>query len=95
MYNLGPVGGGTPNLEIARMVARETGAAARTRCTCRTTTGPSTTAAMRSTRPRIAALGWSAGWTVPQALAETVAWYRDHEAWWSTLIADAEALYAD
>ena len=93
-YNLGPVGGGTPNLEIARMVA--------------TAAGLDADAVYLShyDRPQhdrryavdsslITALGWTPKWTVPQALAETVSWYRAHEPWWSTLVDDAEALYAD
>jgi len=28
------------------------------------------------------ALGWRRQWTWPEGLAATVAWYRDHEAWW-------------
>jgi dTDP-glucose 4,6-dehydratase len=94
VYNLGPVGEGTPNLEIARLVAREAGL------------DDDAVYLSHYDRPqhdrryavdssRISALGWAARWTVPQALADTVAWYRANEPWWSTLIADAEALYAD
>ena len=44
---------------------------------------------------RIAALGWRASRSLEAAIAETVDWYRDNEAWWSTLVPDAEKLYAD
>jgi len=44
---------------------------------------------------RIAALGWSATHSLEQAVAETVAWYRDHADWWRTLVSEAEGLYAD
>ena len=94
VYNVGPVGGGTPNLEIARTVARAAGL------------DDDAVYLSHYDRPqhdrryavdtsRIAALGWTPGWTVPQALTDTVAWYRAHEAWWKTLVDDAEALYAD
>jgi dTDP-D-glucose 4,6-dehydratase len=32
---------------------------------------------------------------VAEAVAETVAWYRDHTEWWQTLVPEAERLYAD
>jgi dTDP-glucose 4,6-dehydratase len=94
IYNVGPVGGDLPNVEIARIIARETGA------------GEDAVYLSHYDRPQhdrryavdssqIAALGWRAEYDLERALARTVAWYRDHEAWWSTLVADAEALYAD
>jgi dTDP-glucose 4,6-dehydratase len=94
VYNVGPVGEGMPNVEIARMVARAAGA------------GDDAVYLSHYDRPqhdrryavdssRIAALGWTPGWTVSDALRDTVAWYQAHEEWWTTLVDDAEGLYAD
>jgi dTDP-glucose 4,6-dehydratase len=94
VYNLGPVGGGTPNLEIAQTVARAAGLDADAVYLSHYDR-PQHDRRYAVDSSRIAALGWSAQWTVPAALAETVSWYRANEAWWSTLVADAEALYAD
>ena len=43
---------------------------------------------------RITGLGWRHG-DVWSQLAETVAWYRDHAAWWEPHLAEAESIYAD
>jgi dTDP-glucose 4,6-dehydratase len=93
-YNLGPAGEAVPNVEIARMVARAAGA------------GEDAVYLSAYDRPqhdrryavsteRVAALGWAATRTVEDAVAETVAWYRDHAGWWQTLVPEAERLYAD
>ena len=93
-YNLGPAGEAVPNVEIARMVARAAGA------------GDDAVYLSAYDRPqhdrryavsteRVAALGWAATRTVAEAVAETVAWYRDHAEWWQTLVPEAERLYAD
>jgi len=93
-YNLGPAGEAVPNIEIARMVARAAGA------------GEDAVYLSAYDRPqhdrryavsteRVAALGWAATRTVQDAVAETVAWYRDHAGWWQTLVPEAERLYAD
>jgi dTDP-glucose 4,6-dehydratase len=93
-YNLGPAGEAVPNMEIARMVARAAGA------------GEDAVYLSAYDRPqhdrryavsteRVAALGWAATRTVADAVAETVAWYRDHTEWWQTLVPEAERLYAD
>ncbi len=93
-YNLGPAGESVPNVEIARMVARAAGA------------GSDAVYLSAYDRPqhdrryavstgRVAALGWTATRTVADAVAETVAWYRDHAEWWGTLVPEAERLYAD
>jgi dTDP-glucose 4,6-dehydratase len=94
VYNLGPAGEGVPNVEIARMVARAAGA------------GDDAVYLSEYDRPdhdrryavsvdRVAGLGWTAAYTLEAAVAETVAWYRDHAGWWSTLVPEAERLYAD
>jgi dTDP-glucose 4,6-dehydratase len=93
-YNLGPAGEAVPNVEIARMVARAAGA------------GSGAVYLSAYDRPqhdrryavstgRVAALGWAATRTAGDAVAETVAWYRDHAEWWQTLVPEAERLYAD
>ncbi len=93
-YNVGPAGEAVPNVEIARMVARAAGS------------GEDAVYLSEYDRPqhdrryavstdRIAALGWSATHSLEQAVAETVAWYRDHADWWRTLVPEAEGLYAD
>ncbi len=93
-YNLGPAAEAMPNVAIARMVARAAGA------------GEEAVYLSEYDRPqhdrryavsvaRIGALGWRAEHTLDHAVAETVAWYRDHADWWSTLVPDAERLYAD
>ena len=94
VYNVGPQAEGVPNVEIARAVARAAGH------------GEGCVYLSHYDRPqhdrryavatdRIAALGWRASRSLEAAIAETVAWYREHEAWWSTLVPDAEGLYAD
>jgi dTDP-glucose 4,6-dehydratase len=93
-YNLGPAAEGVPNVEIARLVARAAGR------------DSGAVYLSEYDRPqhdrryavcvdRIAALGWSAEHTLDQAMAETVAWYRANAEWWSTLVPEAERLYAD
>jgi dTDP-glucose 4,6-dehydratase len=94
VYNVGPQAEGVPNVEIARAVARAAGQ------------DEDTVYLSHYDRPqhdrryavatdRIAALGWRASRSLEAAIADTVAWYRAHEAWWSTLVPDAEKLYAD
>ena len=94
VYNVGPAADAVPNLEIARMVARAAGrdddavylsGYDRPQHDRRYAVDPG----------RIAALGWQPSRDLEQAVAETVAWYRDHDGWWSGLVGEAEALYAD
>jgi len=44
---------------------------------------------------RMRALGWTPATDVWQRFERAVAWYRENEAWWSTLVDDAEAIYPD
>jgi dTDP-glucose 4,6-dehydratase len=94
VYNLGPAGQGTSNLEIARLVAAAAGS------------GDDRVYLSHYDRPehdrryavdpaRAAALGWQPAYDLPRAVAETVAWYRANRAWWAALVDGAEALYAD
>lgn len=94
IYNLGPVGGDLPNLQIAQIVARAAGADADAVYLSHYDR-PQHDRRYAVDSARIAALGWSADYDLERALHQTVAWYRDHEDWWSSLVDDAEALYAD
>ena len=93
-YNLGPAGEAVPNVEIARMVARAAGADADA-VYLSEYDRPQHDRRYAVCPDRIAALGWRASRSLAGAVAETVAWYRDHADWWSTLVPDAERLYAD
>jgi dTDP-glucose 4,6-dehydratase len=94
VYNIGPQAEGVPNVEIARAIARSAGQ------------DEASVYLSHYDRPqhdrryavatdRIAGLGWHASRSLEAAIAETVEWYRENEAWWSPLVPDAEQLYAD
>jgi dTDP-glucose 4,6-dehydratase len=94
VYNVGPQAESVPNVEIARAIARAAGQ------------DEASVYLSHYDRPqhdrryavatdRIAGLGWRASRSLEAAIAETVEWYRENEAWWSTLVPDAEQLYAD
>jgi len=94
VYNVGPQAEGVPNVEIARAIARSAGQ------------DEASVYLSHYDRPqhdrryavatdRIAGLGWHASRSLEAAIAETVEWYRENEAWWSPLVPDAEQLYAD
>jgi dTDP-glucose 4,6-dehydratase len=94
VYNVGPQAEGVPNVEIARAVARAAGE------------DESAVYLSHYDRPqhdrryavatdRMAALGWRPSRSLEAAIADTVEWYRANEGWWSTLVPDAEQLYAD
>jgi dTDP-glucose 4,6-dehydratase len=93
-YNLGPAGEAVPNVEIARMVARAAGAGSDA-VYLSAYDRPQHDRRYAVSTERVAALGWAATRTVAEAVAETVAWYRDHADWWQTLVPEAERLYAD
>ena len=94
VYNVGPQAEGVPNVEIARAVARAAGQ--EESCVYLSHYDrPQHDRRYAVATDRIAALGWRASRSLEAAIAETVAWYREHEAWWSTLVPDAEGLYAD
>jgi dTDP-glucose 4,6-dehydratase len=93
-YNLGPAGEAVPNVEIARMVARAAGAGEEA-VYLSAYDRPQHDRRYAVSTERVAALGWAATRTVQEAVAETVAWYRDHAGWWQTLVPEAERLYAD
>jgi dTDP-glucose 4,6-dehydratase len=93
-YNLGPAGEAVPNVEIARMVARAAGAGSDA-VYLSSYDRPQHDRRYAVSTGRVAALGWAATRTAGDAVAETVAWYRDHAEWWQTLVPEAERLYAD
>jgi dTDP-glucose 4,6-dehydratase len=94
VYNVGPQAEGVPNVEIARAVARAAGRD--DGCVYLSHYDrPRHDRRYAVATDRIAALGWRASRSLEAAIAETVEWYREHEAWWSTLVPDAEKLYAD
>ena len=93
-YNLGPAGEAVPNVEIARMVARAAGAG-NDAVYLSAYDRPQHDRRYAVSTARVAALGWAATYNVAEAVAETVAWYRDHADWWQTLVPEAERLYAD
>jgi dTDP-glucose 4,6-dehydratase len=93
-YNVGPQAEGVPNVEIAHMVARAAGR------------DGDAVYLSHYDRPQhdrryavatgaVAALGWAPSRDLETTVAETVAWYRDHEEWWQPLVPAAEGLYAD
>jgi dTDP-glucose 4,6-dehydratase len=93
-YNIGPAGEDVPNVEIARMVAREAGLD-ESAVYLSDYDRPQHDRRYAVNTARIHDLGWRPTRDLPAAVAETVAWYRDHRDWWTTLVQDAEALYAD
>lgn len=94
VYNVGPQAEGVPNVEIARAVARAAGRD--DGCVYLSHYDrPQHDRRYAVATDRIAGLGWRASRSLEATIAETVEWYREHEAWWSTLVPDAEKLYAD
>jgi dTDP-glucose 4,6-dehydratase len=94
VYNVGPQAEGVPNIEIARAVARAAGQDEG--CVYLSHYDrPQHDRRYAVATDRIAGLGWRSSRSLEAAIAETVEWYRENEAWWSTLVPDAENLYAD
>ena len=95
VYNLGPAGRGRAQRRDRPDGRAGGGRDDGCRLPERTTTGPSTTAATPSRPSGSPRWAGAASRSLEAAIAETVAWYRDHAAWWWTLVPDAEGLYAD
>jgi dTDP-glucose 4,6-dehydratase len=94
VYNVGPQAEGVPNIEIARAVARAAGQDEG--CVYLSHYDrPQHDRRYAVATDRIAGLGWRSSRSLEAAIAETVEWYGENEAWWSTLVPDAERLYAD
>jgi dTDP-glucose 4,6-dehydratase len=94
VYNVGPQAEGVPNVEIARAIARAAGQE-EDAVYLSHYDRPQHDRRYAVATDRIAALGWRASRSLEAAIAETVEWYRLNEAWWSSLVPDAEQLYAD
>jgi dTDP-glucose 4,6-dehydratase len=94
VFNVAPEGAQRSNIEVARAIAHAVG---------RSDDAVYLTAYDRPEHDRryavdaskLRALGWEPRADVETKLAETVDWYRANRAWWESLVADAEALYAD
>ena len=93
-YNVGPEAEGIPNIDIARMVARAAGLDDDAVYLSSYDRPMHDRRYAVSTR-RIAALGWRPAHALSRAIADTVEWYRANEAWWRSLVPEAEGLYAD
>lgn len=94
VYNIGPEAGARTNLEVARAVADAAGRPqASVELSGYDRPGHDRRYAVDCTRLR--ELGWAPQVDFDQGVARTVAWYEDNPAWWSPMVADAEALYAD
>jgi dTDP-glucose 4,6-dehydratase len=93
-YNVGPGGEGTPNLEIARMVARQTGLP-QDAVYLSEYDRPGHDRRYAVDASRVTALGWRPQQTLERAIAGTIEWYRGRGDWWEPLVPEAEALYAD
>jgi dTDP-glucose 4,6-dehydratase len=93
-YNIGPAADGVSNLEVATMVAQAAGRGADA-VYLSAYDRPQHDRRYAVDASRVCALGWEPRATLAETIEATVAWYRDHADWWSPLVAEAEALYAD
>lgn len=94
VFNIGPEGDTTTNLDIARTVAR---AATGTDELVYLTTydRPRHDRRYSVDASRLRSLGWKVSAPLEQRLEQTVDWYRAHAGWWEPLIDPAERLYED
>jgi dTDP-glucose 4,6-dehydratase len=93
-YNIGPAAAGVSNLEVATMVAEAAGRDADA-VYLSAYDRPQHDRRYAVDASRVRALGWQPRATLAETIGATVAWYRDHADWWSPLVSEAEALYAD
>jgi dTDP-glucose 4,6-dehydratase len=84
VYNLGG-GNERTNLEVARMVLKELGKPESLLSFVKDRPGHDRRYSIDCTRMR--QLGWQPRHAFEASLAETVRWYREHEAWWKPLLA--------
>lgn len=82
VYNVGG-GNEVPNLEITRSILKLTGADPGLVRHVTDRPGHDRRYALDTTRLR--GLGWAPRHTFADALADTVAWYRDHPEWWGPI----------
>ena len=93
-YNIGPAAAGVSNLDVATMVAEAVGRDAGA-VYLSAYDRPQHDRRYAVDASRIRALGWRPRASLADAIGTTVEWYRDHAEWWSPLVSEAEALYAD
>ena len=93
-YNIGPAAAGVSNLQVATMVAEAAGREADA-VYLSAYDRPQHDRRYAVDASRVRALGWRPRATLEETIGATVAWYRDHTDWWSPLVSEAEALYAD
>jgi dTDP-glucose 4,6-dehydratase len=93
-YNIGPAAAGVSNLEVATMVAEAAGRDADA-VYLSAYDRPQHDRRYAVDASRVRALGWVPRIELAEAIEGTVGWYRDHADWWSPLVSEAEALYAD
>lgn len=94
VYNVGPGNEAVSNLEIARLVAAE-GGAAEGSVYLTEYDRPAHDRRYSVDASRIRALGWVPTVGVVDGISQTVRWYADNRSWWEPLVAEAEALYSD
>lgn len=94
VFNVAPEGGARTNLEIARAVAR---AAGREDDAVYLTEydRPDHDRRYAVDASKLRSLGWAPRLDLDAKISETVEWYRTNQAWWKSLVAEAEALYSD
>ena len=93
-YNLAPGDGSRSNLEVAKTVAR---AAERTERAVYLTEydRPDHDRRYAVDASRVRELGWGPSLDFHQGIKRTVDWYSQNVPWWTSLLTDAESLYAD
>jgi dTDP-glucose 4,6-dehydratase len=90
VYNIGG-GHEVENIELTREILRLTGKPERLITPVADRPGHDRRYSLDSSKVR--ALGWAPAHRFPDALAETVRWYREHEAWWRPLKSGEFAAY--
>jgi len=93
-YNVGPQAGARSNRQVATTVAEAAGRPSNL-VTTSTYDRPQHDRRYAVDCSRIRELGWAPTVNFDEGIARTVVWYANHAEWWSTMVPDAEALYAD
>jgi dTDP-glucose 4,6-dehydratase len=94
VFNVAPEMEPRTNIDIARHIARAAGAS-EDLVYLTAYDRPSHDRRYAVDATRLRALGWSPTLPLEDRLDETVEWFRDHQDWWSPLLAGSEALYRD
>ncbi|MCA1706778.1 MAG: NAD-dependent epimerase/dehydratase family protein [Actinobacteria bacterium] len=92
-HNVAPMAEEMTNLETARLIAELAGAPADS-VYLTEYDRPDHDVRYAIDSSKISALGWNPT-PVRKGLEETLSWYRANEAWWGTLVAEAESIYSD